>query len=38
MFVVVSVTGPYAKRIICEELGAPESYVIKCVPLEDFGG
>ena len=32
------VTGPYAKRILCDELGAPESSVVNCVPLEDFGG
>ncbi|XP_064624712.1 phosphoglucomutase-1-like [Lineus longissimus] len=32
------VTGPYAKRIFCEELGAPSESVINCVPLPDFGG
>jgi len=32
------VTGPYLKRIICEELGAPESSIMNAVPLEDFGG
>ncbi|RDD41485.1 Phosphoglucomutase-1 [Trichoplax sp. H2] len=32
------VTGPYAKRILCDELGAPESSVVNCIPLEDFGG
>ncbi|XP_058961134.2 phosphoglucomutase-1 [Pocillopora verrucosa] len=32
------VTGPYLKRILCQELGAPESYTLKCEPKEDFGG
>ncbi|XP_032234658.1 phosphoglucomutase-1 isoform X2 [Nematostella vectensis] len=32
------VTGPYVKRIVCGELGASESSVVNCVPLEDFGG
>ena len=31
-------TGPYLKRILCQELGAPESYTLKCEPKEDFGG
>lgn len=31
-------TGPYAQRILVEELGAPDSSVINAVPLEDFGG
>ena len=33
-----AVTGPYARRILVELLGAPESSVINAVPLEDFGG
>jgi len=33
-----AVTGPYAKRILEEELGAPPGSVINAVPLEDFGG
>jgi phosphoglucomutase len=33
-----AVTGPYAKRILVEMLGAPESSVMGGVPLEDFGG
>lgn len=32
------VTGPYAKQIFVNELGAPENSVEHCVPLEDFGG
>ncbi|XP_054722854.1 LOW QUALITY PROTEIN: phosphoglucomutase-like [Uloborus diversus] len=32
------VTGPYAKRIFVEELGAPAESVVNGVPLEDFGG
>lgn len=31
-------TGPYAKRIFVDILGAPESSVVNCIPLEDFGG
>ncbi|KAJ3406080.1 Phosphoglucomutase-2, partial [Chytridiales sp. JEL 0842] len=31
------VTGPYAKRIIVDELGLPASSVMNYVPLEDFG-
>lgn len=30
--------GPYAKRIFVDELGAAESCLMRCVPLEDFGG
>ena len=30
--------GPYVKRILCEELGMPESEARNCVPLPDFGG
>ena len=33
-----AVTGPYARRILVELLGAPETCVINAVPLEDFGG
>lgn len=32
------VTGPYLKRILCEELGAAASSTLKCEPKEDFGG
>ena len=32
------VMGPYVKRILVQELGAPEQSAIRCVPLEDFGG
>lgn len=32
------VVGPYAKRILVEELGAPESSLINSVPKPDFGG
>ncbi len=33
-----AVTGPYAKRILEEQLGAPAGTVVNGVPLEDFGG
>jgi len=33
-----AVTGPYARRILVDILGAPDSSVINGVPLEDFGG
>lgn len=33
-----SVVGPYVKKIICEELGAPANSAVNCIPLEDFGG
>ena len=33
-----AVTGPYAKRILEEMLGAPAGTVINGEPLEDFGG
>ena len=33
-----AVTGPYARRIFVELLGAPETAVRNAVPLEDFGG
>lgn len=32
------VVGPYARRILIQELGAPETSLINFVPLEDFGG
>ncbi|CAL8249277.1 unnamed protein product [Merluccius merluccius] len=32
------VMGPYVRRIICDELGAPANSAVNCVPLEDFGG
>jgi phosphoglucomutase len=33
-----AVTGPYARRILVERLGAPEGTVINAEPLPDFGG
>lgn len=33
-----AVTGPYAKRLLVEMLGAPADSVINAEPLEDFGG
>ncbi len=30
--------GPYVKRILCQELGMPETEAHNCQPLEDFGG
>lgn len=30
--------GPYVKRILCHELGMPESEAHNCTPLPDFGG
>jgi phosphoglucomutase len=33
-----AVTGPYARRILEEKLGAPAGTVINGVPLPDFGG
>jgi phosphoglucomutase len=30
--------GPYVKRILCQELGMPESEARNCEPLLDFGG
>lgn len=33
-----AVTGPYARRILQERLGAPEGTVINGQPLADFGG
>ncbi|CAO3622518.1 unnamed protein product [Cunninghamella echinulata] len=32
------VTGPYGYRLFVEELGLPESSVMRCKPLSDFGG
>lgn len=34
----VAVMGPYVRRILCDELGAPANSAVNCVPLEDFGG
>ncbi len=33
-----AITGPYAKRLLEQTLGAPEGTVINGEPLEDFGG
>jgi phosphoglucomutase len=33
-----AITGPYARRIFIEMLGAPADSVINAEPLEDFGG
>jgi len=33
-----AVTGPYAKRILLDELGAPADSVIRATPQPDFGG
>ena len=33
-----AITGPYAKYILVEKLGAPEETVINGTPLPDFGG
>ncbi|KAF3917894.1 Phosphoglucomutase [Dactylellina cionopaga] len=33
-----AVTGPYAYRIFCEELGLPDASVVNGIPKEDFGG
>ncbi|XP_063668781.1 phosphoglucomutase-like protein 5 [Pan troglodytes] len=32
------VMGPYVRKVLCDELGAPANSAINCVPLEDFGG
>lgn len=37
-FMPDAVVGPYVKKILCEELGAPANSAVNCVPLEDFGG
>ena len=33
-----AVTGPYAKAILCDRLGAPQQTLMRCVPKDDFGG
>ncbi len=33
-----AITGPYAKQILVDTLGAPEETLINCTPLPDFGG
>ena len=33
-----AVTGPYAQRILVEQLGAPATSLLNTTPLEDFGG
>lgn len=33
-----AVTGPYARRILVDLLGAPGDAVVNAIPLEDFGG
>lgn len=33
-----AVTGPYASEIFVKRLGFPQSALLNCVPLEDFGG
>ncbi len=33
-----AVTGPYARRLLEEDLGAPEGSVVNGTPLADFGG
>ncbi len=33
-----AVTGPYAQRILVEQLGAPASSLMNASPLQDFGG
>ncbi|WP_430395685.1 alpha-D-glucose phosphate-specific phosphoglucomutase [Ferrovibrio sp.] len=33
-----AVTGPYARRVLVDMLGAPESLLLNAVPLPDFGG
>jgi phosphoglucomutase len=33
-----AITGPYAKRILVERLGASQGSIINAVPKEDFGG
>ena len=32
------ITGPYARHILCNALGAPEDTLINATPLPDFGG
>lgn len=38
MCLVFPVVGPYALRILVDELGVPKESCVNCVPLEDFGG
>ncbi|NWQ77700.1 PGM1 protein, partial [Columbina picui] len=38
VFLKKSFVGPYVKKILCEELGAPANSAVNCTPLEDFGG
>ena len=33
-----AVTGPYAKAILCDRLGAPENTLVRGTPEADFGG
>jgi len=33
-----AVTGPYAREIFINRLGAPEAFIMNCVPSEDFAG
>lgn len=33
-----AVTGPYARHIFCDLLGAPDSWVLNATPMEDFAG
>mmetsp|Transcript_9477 Transcript_9477/g.25225 ORF Transcript_9477/g.25225 Transcript_9477/m.25225 type:complete len:583 (+) Transcript_9477:393-2141(+) len=33
-----AVTGPYARKLFVEELGAPESVLLRATPKPDFGG
>src|SRR3546814_14737972 len=33
-----AVTGPYAKEIFLNRLGAPADSLMNCEPLQDFGG
>lgn len=35
---VMTVVGPYVKKIVCEELGSPADSAVNCEPSEDFGG
>jgi len=33
-----AITGPYARRVLVDMLGAPENILLNAVPLPDFGG
>ena len=33
-----AITGPYARRLLVDTLGAPDSAVLRSTPLTDFGG